>query len=429
MLDDLSALEIAGRLGLAIAMAVFMGLAFEGIYKREQHASPGGIRTFPLLAALGAMLFLLDAKSLLPFITGIGAVAIWLYAHIRRAAESDAERPSLMIPTANLLAYTFGPLALRQPPWITVAAAVTAVLLLEGRERLHRLALQVARDEVFTLGKFLILVGIVLPLVPNHPIVAWTPISPFQAWLALVAISTLSYASYLLQRYLPSRSGALLPAILGGVYSSTATTVTLARRQRQGGAVQTDIAVGIIVASAMMYLRIDVVVAIFNPGLARVLLPPLLILFALAVLIASWQWRHRQHTTPAPAGIVLVTASNPLQLGTALTFALLFVVAALASAWVSANFGRSGVYGLAALTGTTDINPFVLNLAQGGVSTMPLPALATAILIAVASNNMLNAAYALLFGGIRACLRPALVLFGLGAIGLAIALLYLRPPG
>jgi uncharacterized membrane protein (DUF4010 family) len=179
----------------------------------------------------------------------------------------------------------------------------------------------------------------------------------------------------------------------------------------------------------MMYLRIDVVVAIFNPGLARVLLPPLLILFALAVLIASWQWRHRQHTTPAPAGIVLVTASNPLQLGTALTFALLFVVAALASAWVSANFGRSGVYGLAALTGTTDINPFVLNLAQGGVSTMPLPALATAILIAVASNNMLNAAYALLFGGIRACLRPALVLFGLGAIGLAIALLYLRPPG
>jgi uncharacterized membrane protein (DUF4010 family) len=431
MLDDLSALEVAGRLGLAIAMAVFMGLAFEGVYKREQHGSPGGIRTFPMLAALGAMLFLLDAKSLLPFISGIAAVAIWLYAHIQRSAANDADRPSLMIPTANLLAYTFGPLALRQPPWITVAAAVIAVLLLEGRERLHRLVLQVAPDEVFTLGKFLILVGIVLPLVPNHPIVAWTPISPFQVWLALVAISTLSYASYLLQHYLPSRSGALLPAILGGVYSSTATTVTLARRQRQAGAVQTDIAVGIIVASAMMYLRIDVVVAIFNPGLARLLLAPLLVLFALAVLVASWQWRHRQRSTPAPAPVVMaqVTAGNPLQLGTALTFALLFVVVALAAAWVSANFGRSGLYALAAITGTTDINPFVLSLAQGGVSALPQPALATAILIAVASNNVLNAAYALLFGGLRACLRPALVLFGLGAAGLAIALLYLRPPG
>jgi uncharacterized membrane protein (DUF4010 family) len=425
MLDNLSALDVASRLGLAIAMAVFMGLAFEGVYKREQHTCPGGIRTFPMLAALGAMLFLLDAGSLLPFIAGLAAVAIWLYAHIQRASSADNERPSLMIPTANLLAYTFGPLALTQPPWITVAAAVTAVLLLEGRERLHRLVLQVAPDEVFTLGKFLILVGIVLPLVPNHPIISWTPISPFQVWLALVAISTLSYASYLLQRYLPSRSGALLPAILGGVYSSTATTVTLARRQRQVGAVQTDIAVGIVVATAMMYLRIDVVVAIFNLSLAWVLLPPLLALFALAVLIAFWQWSHRQRS--APVEMAQLTAANPLQLGTALTFALLFVIIALASAWVSASFGQGGVYALAALTGTTDINPFVLSLAQGGVGGMPLRGLATAILIAVGSNNMVNAIYALLFGGVRACLRPALVLFGLGVAGLGVALLYLRP--
>ena len=425
MLDNLSALDVAGRLGLSIAMAVFMGLAFEGVYKREQQTCPGGIRTFPMLAALGAVLFLLDARSLLPFIAGVAAVAIWLYAHIQRAGSADNDRPSLMIPTANLLAYTFGPLALTQPPWITVAAAVTAVLLLEGRERLHRLVLQVAPDELFTLGKFLILAGIVLPLVPNHPIISWTPISPFQVWLALVAISTLSYASYLLQRYLPSRTGALLPAILGGIYSSTATTVTLARRQRQAGAVQTDIAVGIVVATAMMYLRIDVVVAIFNLSLAWVLLPALMALFALAVLIAVWQWSHRQRSVPVQ--MAELTAANPLQLGTALTFALLFVIVALASAWVSSSFGQRGVYVLAALTGTTDINPFVLSLAQGGVGGMPLRGLATAILIAVASNNMLNALYALLFGGVRACLRPALVLFGLGAAGLAIALLYLRP--
>lgn len=421
MLDNLAPLDLAGRLGLAIAMAVFMGLAFEGVYKREQHTSPGGIRTFPMLATLGAMLLLLDPRSLLPFIGGLGAVSIWLYAHILRAGDAEAAQPSLMIPIANLLAYTFGPLALTQPPWITVAAAVTAVLLLEGRQRLHRLVLQVPSDEVFTLGKFLILVGIVLPLVPNHPVVAWTPISPFQVWLALVAISTLSYASYLLQRYLPSRSGALLPAILGGIYSSTATTVTLARRQRQAGAVQTDIAVGIVVATAMMYLRINAVVAIFNLPLAAALLPALLGLFALAALIACWQWRQRQGA--GKLTMASVTPPNPLQLGTALTFALLFVLVALASAWVSTSFGQRGVYALAAITGTTDINPFVLSLAQGGVTDMSTQALATAILIAVASNNLLNAGYALLFGGLQACLRPALALFALGCAGLGLALL------
>jgi uncharacterized membrane protein (DUF4010 family) len=102
---------------------------------------------------------------------------------------------------------------------------------------------------------------------------------------------------------------------------------------------------------------------------------------------------------------------------------LLFVVVALASAWVSRSFGQHGVYVLAAITGTTDINPFVLSLAQGGVTDMRLPALATAILIAVASNNMLNACYALLFGGVQACLRPALALFALGLAGLGLALL------
>jgi hypothetical protein len=224
MLDELSPIALAGRLGLAISMAVFMGLAFEGVYKREEHTSPGGIRTFPMLAALGAMLYLIDSQSLLPYVVGLSAVALWLYAHIRIVPDAPDARPSLMIPIANLLAYTFGPVSLAQPPWIVVTTAVAAVLLLEGREALHRLVLQVAPDEVFTLGKFLILVGIVLPLLPNHPVVSWTPITPFNVWLALVAVSTFSYVSYLLQRYLPMKSGALLPSILGGLYSSTATT-------------------------------------------------------------------------------------------------------------------------------------------------------------------------------------------------------------
>jgi len=423
MADAQGPIELAGRLGLAVAMAVFMGLAFEGVYKREEHSSPGGIRTFPLLALLGAMLFLLDSKSMLPFMVGLGAVAAWMFAHIRAAANAGSEQRSLIIPTANLLAYTFGPAALTQAPWIVVAAAVMAVLLLAGREALHRLVQQVAPDEVFTLGKFLILVGIVLPLVPDHPLVDWTPITPFKIWLALVAISTLSYASYLLQRYLPTKSGALLPAVLGGVYSSTATTVTLARRQRDAGAAQADLTVGIVLATAVMYLRVVAVVAIFNLQLARLLLPALGGLFVVGVAVASWQWRHRNRTLPSAN--TKVPAINPLQLGTAATFALLFVVVALAASWVRMRFGQSGVYVLAAITGTTDINPFVLSLAQGGVTDMAPPALAIAILIAVASNNAVNGVYALIFGA-HACKRPALVLFGMATLGALIALLYWR---
>jgi uncharacterized membrane protein (DUF4010 family) len=423
MVDGRSPLELAGRLGLALALAVFLGLAFEGVYKREARTSPGGIRTFPMLAILGSMLYLIEPGSLVLFGVGLAAVGVWLYAHVRFAASPGAgHEPTLMVPSANLLAYTLGPAALTQPPWVVVGAGVAAVLLLESRERLHRAVQQVAPDEIYTLGKFLILVGIVLPLVPRQPIVSWSPITPLQAWLALVAVSTLSYLSYLLQRYVP-KGGALLPSILGGAYSSTATTVALAREQRALGEARAELGVGIVVATAIMYLRIEAVVAIFNWPLALLLLPPLLGLFAATAVIATWQWLRRPRTVGPPLGKLPVM--NPLQLPAAVTFAALFVLVAAASSWVRRMFGSPGVYALGTVAGVTDIDPFVLSLAQGSVVGMSLKGIGAAILIAASSNNVLKALYAMAFGGVRACLKPAAALLVLAAIGVVVALLYL----
>ncbi len=403
-------------------MALFVGLAFEGVYKHDERTCPGGIRTFPLLAALGTGLYLIDPKSLIPYALGLASVAIWLYAYVRAPAEPGTQKPGLVVPTANLLVYSFGPLALTQPEWIVVAAAVIAVLLLESRDALHRLVSKVPSDEVVTLGKFLILVGIILPLLPDRPIVTWTPITPFKAWLALVAISSLSYASYLLQRYWKATaSGALLPAILGGAYSSTATTVALAR-QHGAMAGTRDLEVGIVLATAIMYLRIAAIVAVFNGALALELLPALVGLFLLAATIAAWRWATRPKT--AVSSTARLTATNPLQLGAAATFAALFIALAAASSWAGHTFGQRGVYALAALSGFTDIDPFVLSLAQGGVAGMSAPGLAAAILIAASANNVLKSCYALIFGQGRLCLPPAGVLLGLAAVGFGVALLY-----
>ncbi|HXR18438.1 MAG TPA: DUF4010 domain-containing protein [Steroidobacteraceae bacterium] len=425
MLGQVSSIEVAGRLGLALAMAVFIGLAFEGVYKLDQSGNPGGIRTFPLLTTLGAVLFLLQPTSMLPFVVGLGAVAAWQYAHQRAALGDPQQRPSLMIPTASALAYALGPIALTQPSWVVLAASVSAVLLIESRESLHRLVHQIAPAEVFTLGKFLILIGVILPLAPNHPIVAWTPITPFKVWLALVATSTLSYASYLLQKYLPAHSNALLPAILGGIYSSTVTTVALARQQRAAGEARRDFAAGIVIATAIMYLRIGVVVAVFDWPLALLMLPALGSLALLGAAIALLEWARMPQQQP-PMPMKELASANPLQLATALGFAAMFVVVAVLSSWARSSFGQRGVFVLAAITGMTDIDPFVLSLVQGGVSAMPMTALCAAILIAASSNNALKAAYALGFGGVRACRRPAAGLIILALAGIAAAIVYLK---
>jgi uncharacterized membrane protein (DUF4010 family) len=412
--------QLAGRLALIIGLAVFLGLAFEDVYKSEERAIPGGIRTFPMLAIAGAMLYLVEPAHALAFVAGLLALSVLLSTYLR-ASPPDRGMPSLMIPASNLLAYVVGPVALTQPPWVAVAVTVAAVLLLGARERLHRFIERVPRDEVLTAGKFLILVGIILPLVPNEPVTAATPLTPYHVWLAVVAICTLSYASYLLQRYVPAGNAALLPAVLGGAYSSTATTIVLAKRQREAGPARADLAAGIVAATSVMYLRLGIVIALFDEPLAWILAPSLLALVAIAAAMSAYEWRR---TGPRNADAALVVPTlNPLQIPTAVIFAALFVVVSIAAAWVRTTFGRSGVLVLAAIVGAADIDPFVLNIAQGGVADMSSAGLAAAVLIAASSNNVVKAAYAVGFGGIAAR-RPAAMLLVLAALGLVAAAIY-----
>jgi uncharacterized membrane protein (DUF4010 family) len=416
-------IELAERLALGLALGFFLGLAFEEIYKRDERTIPGGVRTFPLLALAGALLYLVEPQRALGFIAGLIALAAWLYRFLGLARPPDlAPGLSLIIPVANLLVYAIGPIALTQPPWVAVGSTVVAVLLLGGRERMHGLVRIVPQDELLTAGKFLILVGIILPLAPDARLVATAPVTPYRIWLAVVAICTLSYAGYLLQRYWPARAGALLPALLGGIYSSTATTVVLAKRQREDGAGHKALSAGIVAATAVMYLRLFAVIAFFSLPLAAAVGPGLGGLCLAGALLAWWEWRK---IPPGSSENLSIPARNPLQVATALVFAALFLGVSLLTAWVEAFFGQAGILTLAAIVGASDIDPFVLNLAQGGVPGMGPPALAAAILVAASANNVAKAGYTIAFGGLAAGRSAALSLLVLALAGFAAAGFYL----
>jgi uncharacterized membrane protein (DUF4010 family) len=418
-------LELAGRLLLALALAVFLGLAFEEVYKRQERSRPGGVRTFPMLAVSGAMLYLIEPHYALAFIGGLFALALWLHAYLRSAPQGP-NATSLVIPASNLLAYLIGPVALTQPTWMVVGVSVTAVILLGTREQLHRLTQVVEQEELLTAGKFLILVGIILPLVPNQPVTAATPLTPYNVWLAVVAVCTLSYLNYLLQKYISTRNATLLPAILGGLYSSTATTVILAKRQREVGVARSDLTAGIVAATAVMYLRLGIVIALFDVHLARALAPALAALFLLGAAMAAYEWRRtRQLQLVANLSISVI---NPLQIPTALIFACVFVIISVVTVWVRVTFGQTGVLAMAAVVGATDIDPFVVNIAQGGVVGLSISTLSAAILIAASSNNIAKAIYALGFGGVRSSRRAALMLFVLTLLGFAAAAYILPLP-
>ncbi len=405
-LPSIAAVPPFANLALLFGLSLFFGLAFEEFHAHQGRTRPGGVRTFPLLAVVGAMLYLLDPARLIPLSAGLLVVGAWLYAYYCRAIEErDSEgvpNVGLVGPVCNLLAYLLGPVALTQPHWVAVGMTVAAVLLLTGRERLHAAARQIDPPEIVTAGKFLILTGIILPLLPNEPVTTLTTVTPYQTWLALLAVCTLSYASYLLLRYWAPKQGDILTAILGGLYSSTATTVVLARRAGAREIAPDHAQVGIVLATAVMYLRMLGIIAVFNVDLAIVLAPALLGLAFAGLAVAALLYR-RTGQPSAPSGDPSMPR-NPLELWTAALFAFLFVVVSIASAWVANRFGAAGVYSLAAIVGVTDIDPFVLSIAQNNAGSLSQASAAIAVLVATASNNVLKAGYTIGLAGPRGSL-------------------------
>jgi uncharacterized membrane protein (DUF4010 family) len=413
--------------GLLIGLSLFLGLAFEDFFAPADTRRPGGIRTFPLLALGGGVLYLFDPTHFIPFTGGLLVLGAWLAAfyreHARAPDTQNDQNVRLIVSVLNIHAYLLGAIALALPPWVAVTFTVAAVLLLTGREKLHALARRVDLNEIVTAGEFLILTGIILPLLPNEPVTTLTTITPRQAWLALVVVCTLSYASYLAQRYWAAAASGLWMAALGGVYSSTATTVVLAREAKAGSVMRRNALAGITLATAIMYLRVLIVVAVFNIALARALALPLCGLSVAGLLVCALQyWFAKPPPEDAKKpSTIQSSAVNPLQLGPAALFAVLFIAVSLVSNWAKSQFGTSGIYTLAAIVGITDIDPFVLNLAQGGTTDISDAASAAAILIAASSNNVLKAAYAAFFAGGRATVASAAVLVLLAVIGIGIA--------
>jgi uncharacterized membrane protein (DUF4010 family) len=415
------------HVALLLGLSFFLGLAFEEFFAHTDERRPGGIRTFPMLALAGGVLYLFDPERFIPFTGGLLVLGAWLLAyylaHVSEHKEQqDEPNVGLVIPLLNVLAYLLGAAALALPPWVAVTMTVASVLLLTGRERLHGLARRIEIKEIVTAGEFLILTGIVLPLLPDHPVTTLTAITPRQVWLALIVVCSFSYASYLAQRYWAAAAGGLWMAALGGLYSSTATTVVLARQAKADPSLKRQAQAGITLATAIMYLRIFAVVAIFNMTLARALALPLCGLSLAGFIFCALQYWHGKPANEAPqTSVPAATSSNPLELGAAAIFAALFVAVSIVSAVAKSQFGISGIYGLAAVVGVTDIDPFVLNLAQGGISGVQNADLAAAVLIASSSNNVLKALYAACFAGGRATAASAAVLVILAAGGIAAA--------
>lgn len=368
-----------------------------GLEQRRHHINEnedllfGTDRTFTFIGLLAYVLFIADTVNYIPFLFGFALIGLLLSIQYYHKIGQNSKY-GLTSTILALLTYCIPIMVFTQPIWLVLSFIVALLIVTELKSHFITLSKKASEEEFITLAKFIAFAGIILPLLPEANISEQIPISPYHLWLAIMVVSGISYCSYLLKKFVFPDSGIFLTGLLGGIYSSTATTIILARQNKNElSGLQTVSA--IMIANGMMYLRILFLAFIFNREVAGMLAIPFIAMFLITFLLSKLIDRKNQKTDSADVqGNNLASEKNPLEFRTAAIFGVLFVVFALATDFVLKTYGSSGVTGLAFAVGVTDIDPFLLNLLQqkSGIGQMTI---VLAILNATNSNNLLKMLY------------------------------------
>jgi uncharacterized membrane protein (DUF4010 family) len=398
------------KLLLVLILSFLLGL------EREEHTgahSFGGIRTFPLIGLIGFILALVTNNN--PVAIAIGLVVIALFMLFSYKNKLDSKMSGgVTTEMSALFVYLIGVLISAEHFWLAVALVVFTLLLLELKDSLEGLAKGLPSGEVLTFTKFLLLAAVILPALPNEPLTVFQ-INPFHTWLIIVAICTMSYGSYILQKIIGNKRGVFLSAVLGGAYSSTVTTIVLAQRSKTQPQPQL-FSGSMLAASGVMYLRLALLLCIFSEPL-RAKVSPFLFALGLIAILCGYLWTKKSENQTA---VVVEEAQpkNPLELTAAFLFAFLFLLMLIVTGLVLKYLGTVGVYVLALITGVTDVDPFIMGLTQSAGANTPVLVAAIGIIIAAASNNIAKGAYAYFFAKGRAGREGLIFLSCLAAAGL-----------
>ena len=369
--------------------------------ENNQNFHIGSTRTFTFIGILGFVFYKINLYLYICGYLSLSAIYLGYYFYKIRF-----ERSSIISFMLISLVYSFGGLIENFNIWMPTLVFVLIVFTLNANKNLKYLFEQINTKEFETLGKFLLLSAVILPILPDKKI-EFINISPFKIWFVVVIISAISYGSYIAQKYIFKNRGYLLTGILGGLYSSTATTVVLSKKSEGANNINL-IDSAIIIATAMMYIRIFIIALIFNKEVAYNLLIPIMTLTLFGVLIAFIIYKKDYKKENAP-----IDDRNPLELQTAFLFAILFIIMIIITNFVIKNYGEIGLKILSFIIGFTDIDPFVLSLLTGKYEVKTFQ-IASSILIASGSNNILKSTYALIFGNNR----PKLAAFWLMVLGI-----------
>ncbi|MBB6610920.1 MgtC/SapB family protein [Pontibacter sp. Tf4] len=406
-----------------LAIALGLGLLV-GLQRQHQKARIAGIRTFPLVTLFGTVCALL-AGNYGGWIVAAGALATTALIVTGNLMQRTHRRADVGQTTeaALLLMFAVGAYLVFGKTAVAVAIGGATAVLLHLKETLHQTIARLGEKDLHAIMQFALISLVILPVLPDQPFGPYGVLNLYNIWLMVVLIVGIGLAGYFAYKLFGDKAGTLLGGILGGLISSTATTVSYAKRSKAGHTQDTNynlIALVIFIATAVSLLRIMVEVAVVAPGTLTIVAPPfatLLLLMAALIVLGFFFKKDNAGRMPEQ--------ENPAQLKTAFVFGAIYAIVILATAAAKDHFGDSGLYIVAIISGLTDVDAITLSTSRlMNSETVDMETGWKVIMIAALSNIAFKGAMVAVLAS-RALFARVALLFGISlAAGLLIIWLW-----
>lgn len=408
--------ELFYRFGVAVVIGLLVGLERERSAGGPRTELLAGVRTFSLLGLAGcaAALAADELDSPWPFAVllltfGLLLTAAYVVLAQRKGVGLTTEVSALVTVLAGAFCY-WGYVTL------AVAMGVAITLLLSLKLEMHRFAQQISQEDVYATLKLAVITAIVLPILPNRSFgpPPFDVLNPYRIWLMVVFISGISFLGYVLMKLVDTRRGIGLTGLLGGLVSSTAVTLSFAERSRQHHGLAGALALAILIAWTVMFIRVLTWVFALNRALLAEIWLPLIAASAVALLYVAYLYYAQRSEQQEEVALV-----NPFSLGPALQFGMLYAFILLISRTAELYFGDYGLYFSSLVAGLADVDAITLTMAElsGPTGGLALPVAGRAILLAILSNTFVKAGIVFATGSkpLRLALLPGVVLIVLAA--------------
>jgi uncharacterized membrane protein (DUF4010 family) len=328
---------------------------------------------------------------------------------------------------AAVLTFLFGVLVVSDHAQVAIALAVVTSLLLALKGRLHDFIRNMSTEDIFTTLQFALVSAVILPLLPNRVIDPLGLINPFQIWTMVVFVSGIGFSGYVLMKRLGPSRGISLMGVLGGLASSTATTISFSSASREFPQMASHYARAVVLASTVMFPRVFFLILVIHPPLALNVTIPLASMLVTGLVLTFIVQRQSISNEAEIHPEFKIT--NPLKLSTAIKFGLLFAFVLIVVEFAQSFLGSSGVYLASFLTGLTDVDAITLSVTgRANTGQLSLDVAGMAVIIAAIMNTVSKGAITY-FSGSPELRRPVIrafiimILVGVVTGGLAIFIL------